>query len=89
MGAFIVTYPRDRIRTLIWIVIFIRVSYIPALYVIGVWIFIQLFDYGVVAEANTGGVAYLAHICGFAFGVVLARLFIDKSRLAYSRGPYG
>ena len=89
MGAFIVTYPHDRIRTFIWIVIFIRVTYIPALWLIGFWIVSQLFDYGVVAEANTGGVAYLAHICGFAFGAVLARVFIDKSRIAYARGPYG
>lgn len=82
MGAFIVTYPRDRIRTLVWFLIFIRVTYIPALLLIGFWILIQLFDFGAVAEANTGGVAYLAHICGFAFGVVFARLFVDKARIA-------
>ncbi len=36
MGAFIVTYPRDRIRSLLVIFIFIRVSYIPAVLLIGV-----------------------------------------------------
>jgi len=89
MGAFIVTYPRDRIRTLVWIIIFICVTYIPALWLIGFWIITQLFDFGALAEANTGGVAYLAHICGFAFGLVLSRLFVDKKRLAFARGPYG
>ena len=89
MGAFIITYPRDRIRTLVWFLIFIRVTYIPAIFLIGFWILIQLFDFGAVAEANTGGVAYLAHICGFAFGVVLSRMFVDKNRIALTRRPYG
>jgi membrane associated rhomboid family serine protease len=91
MGAFIVTYPRDRIRTVLWFLIFIRVTYIPAVFLIGFWFLTQLFDYGRVAEANTGGVAYLAHIAGFLFGVVLARMFIDKTRIAYptyGRDPY-
>ena len=37
MGAFIVTYPRDRIRTLLFIFIFFRVTYIPAVLLIGFW----------------------------------------------------
>jgi membrane associated rhomboid family serine protease len=88
MGAFIVTFPRDRIRTVVWILIFFPVTYIPAIVLIGFWFLIQVFDYGVVADAKTGGVAYLAHIAGFAFGVVLSRMFIDKNRITFSRGPY-
>ena len=89
MGAFIVTFPRDRIRTVLWFLIFFRITYIPAVLLIGFWFLMQLFDYGAVAEANTGGVAYLAHIAGFAFGAILARLFVDKSRIGFVRGPYG
>lgn len=37
MGAFLVTYPRDRIRSLLVMFIFVRVSYIPAALLIGVW----------------------------------------------------
>jgi membrane associated rhomboid family serine protease len=88
MGAFIVTYPHDRIRTLLIIFIFIRITFIPAIFLIGFWFLIQVFDYGVVAEANTGGVAYLAHIGGFLFGVVLGRLFIDERRVLLKSGPY-
>jgi membrane associated rhomboid family serine protease len=88
MGAFIVTFPRDRIRTLLFIFIFFRITFIPAAFLIGFWFLTQVFDYGVVAQANTGGVAYLAHIGGFLFGVVLGRLFIEKRRIAFSRGPY-
>jgi membrane associated rhomboid family serine protease len=81
MGAFIVTYPRDRIRTLLIIFIFIRVTFIPAAVLIGFWFLIQVFDFGTVAQVRTGGVAYLAHIGGFLFGVVTARLFEDPRRI--------
>jgi membrane associated rhomboid family serine protease len=83
MGAFIVIYPRDRIRTFVWILIFIRVTYIPAVVLIGVWFLFQLLSVvGSVATVQTGGVAYLAHVGGFVFGVVTARLW--KRRTAYS-----
>lgn len=82
MGAFIVTFPRDRIRTLLFFLIFVRITYIPAVFLIGFWFLIQVLDYGVIAEARTGGVAYMAHIGGFLFGVILGRQFADKKRLA-------
>jgi len=80
MGAFIVMYPRDRIRSVVWILIFIRVTYIPAILLIGVWFVIQLLDAGAVARVQTGGVAYLAHVGGFVFGVVTARLWVRRPR---------
>ncbi|HEY1894865.1 MAG TPA: rhomboid family intramembrane serine protease [Terracidiphilus sp.] len=83
MGAFIITYPRDRIRTLLIIFIFIRVTFIPAAVLIGFWFLIQLFNFGAVAQVKTGGVAYLAHIGGFLFGVVTARLFENRQRTSY------
>ena len=85
MGAFIVTYPRDRIRTLLFLFIFFRVTYIPAVFLIGFWFLLQVLNYGAVAEVHTGGVAYLAHIGGFLFGVALSRLFVDERRLAFRR----
>jgi membrane associated rhomboid family serine protease len=88
MGAFIVTYPRDRIRTLLFIFIFIRIAFIPAVLLIGFWILLQVLNFGVVAQAHTGGVAYLAHIGGFLFGAVLGRLFVNEKRLAF-RQFYG
>jgi membrane associated rhomboid family serine protease len=82
MGAFLVTYPRDRIRSLLIIFIFVSVTRIPAALLIGVWFLIQLFNVGSVATAQTGGVAYLAHVAGAIFGAVTARLFQDPRRLA-------
>jgi len=78
MGAFIVTYPGDRIKSLLWIVIFVRVTFIPAALLIGIWFLIQLFNAGAVANVQTGGVAYLAHVGGFIFGAATARLWRRK-----------
>ena len=76
MGAFLITYPRDRIRTLLWFGIFIRTAFIPAGLLIGVWFLIQLFSQvGSVASVQSGGVAYAAHVGGFIFGAVSARFF--------------
>jgi membrane associated rhomboid family serine protease len=80
MGAFIVTFPRDRIRALIFFLIFFRVTYIPAVFLIGFWFLMQVLNFGVVADVRTGGVAYIAHIAGFIFGAVTARLFADPRR---------
>jgi membrane associated rhomboid family serine protease len=82
MGAFIVTFPRDRIRTVLFFLIFFRVTHIPAVLVIGFWFLMQVLNFGSVAEVRTGGVAYLAHIAGFLFGVVFARLLVDRQRVA-------
>jgi membrane associated rhomboid family serine protease len=82
MGAFIVTYPRDQIRTLLFIFVFGRIRFIPAALLIGLWFISQLFHAGAVAQVQTGGVAYLAHIGGFIFGAATARLFEGQRRIA-------
>ena len=82
MGAFIVTYPRDQIRTLLFIFVFARIRFIPAALLIGFWFLIQVFHAGSVAHVQTGGVAYLAHVGGFIFGAATARLFEDSRRIA-------
>jgi membrane associated rhomboid family serine protease len=76
MGAFLVTYPRDRIKTALWFVIFVRIAFVPASLLIGFWFVMQLFSAGAVTQnVQRGGVAYLAHIGGFLFGVVTGRLW--------------
>jgi membrane associated rhomboid family serine protease len=85
MGAFLITFPRDRIRTIIIFFIFIRVAFIPAAVLIGYWFLIQVLNVGAVAQVRTGGVAYLAHIGGFLFGVATARFFVDRRRMMYRR----
>jgi membrane associated rhomboid family serine protease len=83
MGAFLVTYPRDRIRSLLVIFVFVRVTYVPAALLIGVWFLIQFVNLGAVANAPAGGgVAYAAHVGGFIFGAVTARFFEDPRGVA-------
>jgi membrane associated rhomboid family serine protease len=75
MGGFLVTYPRDEIKSILIIFIFVRITMIPAALLIGFWFLIQLFNVGSVAATQTGGVAYVAHVGGVLFGVLTARLF--------------
>jgi membrane associated rhomboid family serine protease len=84
MGGFLITYPRDRIKTLLLLGWFVTVTVIPAAVLIGIWFLIQLFSQvGAVAEAQSGGgVAYMAHVGGFIFGAITARLFEDRRRIA-------
>lgn len=75
MGAFLVTYPRDQIRTLI-LAPAVRVVSIPAIVLIGLWILTQVISVSTEStQANAGGVAYFAHIGGALFGAVTGRLF--------------
>jgi len=86
MGAFLITFPRDRIRTLLIFGWFITVRLIPAAVLVGFWFVTQLFsEVGALATMQTGGVAYVAHIGGFVTGMITARLFEDSARLVYQR----
>jgi membrane associated rhomboid family serine protease len=83
MGAFLITYPRDQIRTVLLLGWFARVTVIPAIILVGFWILTQLFsELGSIAQVQSGGVAYMAHIGGFAFGAITARLFESRQRRA-------
>jgi membrane associated rhomboid family serine protease len=73
LGAYLLLFPKQRVRVLQGQ----RVIQVPALIVIGMWIVLQLFSgIGSIADtAQTGGVAYMAHIGGFVAGFVLTFLF--------------
>ena len=67
LGAYLVLHPRSRIRTLV-IFYFITVIRIPAVLLLGFWFFLQFFSGLGSLAAEGGGVAYWAHIGGFAMG---------------------
>ena len=75
MGAFLITYPTDRIRTIVFFGWFVRTAFVPAVLLIGFWLLIQLISLGSVADVQQGGVAYVAHVAGAIFGAATARLF--------------
>jgi membrane associated rhomboid family serine protease len=82
MGAFLITFPRDRIRTVVFLGIFVTIFFIPAIILVGFWFLLQLFsEVGSLVERRTsGGIAYAAHIGGFVFGMASARLFERRQR---------
>jgi membrane associated rhomboid family serine protease len=78
LGAYIVLFPRARVLTLI-IFFFITVVEIPAGVVLAIWFVLQLFSgVGQLGADVGGGVAYWAHVGGFAFGALVAWLFYRR-----------
>jgi membrane associated rhomboid family serine protease len=76
MGAYVMMFPRQRVRVLLGL----RMASLSALFVIGSWIVVQSFS-GIATIASTadvGGVAYLAHVGGFAAGLLLTWLFLGS-----------
>ena len=76
LGGYIVLYPRARVLTLVFIILFFTVIELPAWVMLGLW-FVQQAIFGAVGLTNPtgggGGVAYFAHIGGFAFGGLAIR----------------
>jgi membrane associated rhomboid family serine protease len=83
LGAYIVLFPRNRVRVLTRA----GIVALPAWVMLGFWILLQ-FVSGVGAIARTehtgGGVAYMAHIGGFVAGVILIKLMAAGRRTAYA-----
>jgi membrane associated rhomboid family serine protease len=71
LGGYLLLFPRARVDVLIFLLIFVRVVPIPAWLVLGLWFASQIFS-GFATPAESGGVAYWAHVGGFVAGVVLA-----------------
>ncbi len=75
LGAYMITFPRARVHTLIFLFIYFTSIRIPALYVLGFWFFAQLSNgLAMLGIDTTGGVAWFAHIGGFVAGVALMRV---------------
>ncbi|MBN2370803.1 MAG: rhomboid family intramembrane serine protease [Vicinamibacteria bacterium] len=83
LGAYMTLYPRARVVTLIPLGFFTQLVRVPALLFLGFW-FLQQFLSGALSltarTAETGGVAWWAHIGGFAAGVTLVWLFQKPRR---------
>ena len=76
LGAYLVLHPHAQVLTFVFLVIYIRIMYLPASVLLGIWFALQLFS------AFTGGgsgVAWYAHIGGFLVGVLLVGTFLGGS----------
>jgi membrane associated rhomboid family serine protease len=85
LGAYLVLFPRARVTTAIFLVFFYQLIEVPAVFVLGFWFVLQLFDglgsLGATGAQATGGVAFFAHIGGFAFGLATIRLVAARRPL--------
>ncbi|MCL4523006.1 MAG: rhomboid family intramembrane serine protease [Acidobacteria bacterium] len=83
MGAYFVMFPRSKIVTLVPLLVVFFTVQIPAMFFVGYWIVIQFV--GGLSSMRThaqGGVAFWAHIGGFAIGFILAKI-MQPRRVAY------
>jgi membrane associated rhomboid family serine protease len=85
LGAYLVEFPRARVRSLVTLGYFIRIAQVPAVIVLGMWFVIQFFSGFLSLSATlSGGVAYFAHIGGFVAGLLLVKPFtVGRPRAAY------
>jgi membrane associated rhomboid family serine protease len=74
MGAYFVLYPHSRVLTFVFLLLFVDLVEIPAIFFLGIWFLMQLLS-GVgslaVSNAAGGGTAFWAHIGGFVAGVLI------------------
>jgi membrane associated rhomboid family serine protease len=83
LGGYIVLYPRARVLTLVLIIFFFTVFELPAFVMLGIW-FAEQAVFGatnlVTPTGSGGGVAYFAHIGGFAFGLLTIKLLARRRK---------
>jgi rhomboid family protein len=80
MGAYFVLYPHSRV--LMWVPIFFLFE-VPAVFFLGFWFLTQLLSgvtSGLAASGQVGGVAFWAHVAGFAAGAILVRVLARPER---------
>jgi membrane associated rhomboid family serine protease len=91
LGGYIVLYPRARVLTLIFLIIFFTFIELPAVLFLFIW-FAQQAVFGAVGltnpSGNGGGVAYFAHVGGFIFGLLAVKLFATRRSAAYGQPKY-
>ena len=84
LGGYILLFPRARVLTMILILFFFTFIEIPALIMLGIWFALQALPaFGELATPDlgnaSGGVAYLAHVGGFIFGLLAIKLFANRN----------
>jgi membrane associated rhomboid family serine protease len=81
LGAYLVLYPRSRVLTAVFLIVFLDLIEIPAIFFLGIWFLLQLLSGVAVTgtDAANGAIAFWAHIAGFVAGAAaggLARLHV-------------
>ena len=84
LGAYAVTFPKARVITLLPLIFYFQIVALPALLMLGLWFVFQFFSGALTLAAGpgggSGGVAWWAHIGGFAFGAVAMKVLARRRR---------
>ena len=90
MGAYFVLYPHSRILTAVFLVVFLDIIEIPAIFFLGVWFLLQVVHGTLSAGVDGGEVAFWAHAGGFASGLLIGAWLRarDRATRAYWRGVH-
>lgn len=84
LGGYILLYPRARVVTIVFVILFFTLIELPAWVLLGVW-FLEQAVFAATSVAHPaggdGGVAYFAHVGGFAFGLLAIRAFAQRRKL--------
>ena len=76
MSGYLLIWPRANIRVFYWFVIFVGTINVPAFVIFGFWLFEQF--WALQSMTTEGGVAIVAHLAGFAAGIILTPLLKKK-----------
>jgi len=100
LGAYLLLHPYATVRVLIFIVLFVTIVHVPAMFVLGLWFLTQLGS-AALTQTDGPGVAFWAHVGGFVAGMALVPVFKQKNvrllepahsrpfSLERKRGPWG
>jgi membrane associated rhomboid family serine protease len=83
LGGYLLLFPRARVVTVIFIIFFFTILELPAMLFLVIWFGEQIVFGALGLTSGTGdggGVAYFAHIGGFAFGLLAIKLFASEQR---------
>lgn len=90
LGMYLYFFPRNRVKFLYWIIIFVGVVHLEAVWVIGFWILKEaLMGYAVTVANVTTGTAHWAHAGGFVFGLLCAKGFVAAGLVPKSGATLG
>ena len=89
LGAYFVLFPRHKIRSVVFLLFAITTLNIPASFYILYWFIVQLFS-GFASlpsiSPQTGGVAFFAHVGGFAFGYFITKYLFAREKKSWIEG---
>jgi membrane associated rhomboid family serine protease len=89
MGGYALLFPRAPVHMLVFFGFFITRIVVPAYFMLGYWFLLQLISAIPTTGTGAGGVAFWAHVGGFAAGIVLVKVFCKTGRLEVCRAKRG